>query len=262
MDEVLKRGSAAGKSKPQYLSLRAVKLLSISHIARLIVSAQDNDDGSRRSQCPELEDHDCKNDQFPVDTEIVQDLLLQLDRYKSVGLDGIHPRILRELADSGLSDTLIPLLPLPGVLCWILNKHFLQGKHQFTSKQGTERPRRTVYRSNARNGSNGYSDLGTKKKHGQLWEVSQYKLNTAADVLEDTSYSQWHWGESSQRFLQMLLCVTSFRENVRRQKTEQQLDAELQEFHPANTSSGKNMPLHEQKPLPQQVSLSLTLPTI
>ncbi|RMC13271.1 hypothetical protein DUI87_10805 [Hirundo rustica rustica] len=27
------------------------------------------DDRPRGSQCPELEDHDCKNDQLPVDTE-------------------------------------------------------------------------------------------------------------------------------------------------------------------------------------------------
>ncbi|KAJ7422086.1 hypothetical protein WISP_39754 [Willisornis vidua] len=38
--------------------------------------------------CPELEDHDCKKD------------LLQLDPYKSMRPDVIHPRILKELADA------------------------------------------------------------------------------------------------------------------------------------------------------------------
>ncbi|KAJ7411415.1 hypothetical protein BTVI_49636 [Pitangus sulphuratus] len=47
------------------------------------------DNGPRESHCPELKDHDCKNDQLPVKPEIVQDLLLQLDPYKSMGSDGI-----------------------------------------------------------------------------------------------------------------------------------------------------------------------------
>ncbi|KAF4789422.1 hypothetical protein TURU_151347 [Turdus rufiventris] len=54
------------------------------------------DDGSRKSQYP---DHDCKNDQIPVDPKIVHKLLLQLDPYKSLGPDGIHPRTLKEMAN-------------------------------------------------------------------------------------------------------------------------------------------------------------------
>ncbi|KAJ7420929.1 hypothetical protein WISP_45802 [Willisornis vidua] len=57
------------------------------------------DDTSRESQCPGLDDHDCENDQLPVDPEIVQYLLLQLDPNKSMGPGGIHPRIVKELAD-------------------------------------------------------------------------------------------------------------------------------------------------------------------
>ncbi|XP_027523118.1 nipped-B-like protein [Corapipo altera] len=55
------------------------------------------DDRRRGSQCPELEDHDNKNDQFPVNPEIVRDLLLQMDPYKSLGPDRIHPRSLKDL---------------------------------------------------------------------------------------------------------------------------------------------------------------------
>ncbi|KAJ7404854.1 rna-directed dna polymerase from mobile element jockey-like [Willisornis vidua] len=57
------------------------------------------DDRPRRSQCTQLEDHDCDNDELPVDPEILWDLLLWLYPYKSMGPVGIHPRILKELAD-------------------------------------------------------------------------------------------------------------------------------------------------------------------
>lgn len=57
------------------------------------------DDGPRGSQCLELENHDCENDQLQVDSGIVGDLLVQLDPYESMEPDGIHLRILKELAD-------------------------------------------------------------------------------------------------------------------------------------------------------------------
>ncbi|KAJ7403346.1 hypothetical protein BTVI_77768 [Pitangus sulphuratus] len=57
------------------------------------------DDGPRGSQYPQLEDHDCKNDELPVNPEIVRNLLLLLDPYKFIGPGGIHPRIFKELAD-------------------------------------------------------------------------------------------------------------------------------------------------------------------
>ncbi|KAJ7403656.1 hypothetical protein BTVI_75840 [Pitangus sulphuratus] len=56
-------------------------------------------DGPRGSQCPELQDRACENDQLPVNPETVRDLLLQLDPCKSMGPDGIHPRTLKKLAD-------------------------------------------------------------------------------------------------------------------------------------------------------------------
>ncbi|KAJ7405743.1 hypothetical protein WISP_138422 [Willisornis vidua] len=67
------------------------------------------DDGPRGSQWPELEGHDCENDQLPVNPEIVQDMLLQLDPYKSMGLDGIHLKMLKELADAITKPLLIIL---------------------------------------------------------------------------------------------------------------------------------------------------------
>lgn len=50
----------------------------------------------RGSQCLELEDHDCDSDQLPVNLKL-QDLQPQLNPCKSMGPDGIYPRILQEL---------------------------------------------------------------------------------------------------------------------------------------------------------------------
>ncbi|KAJ7416831.1 hypothetical protein WISP_68256 [Willisornis vidua] len=65
----------------------------------LFASIFNSHDRPRGSQCPELEDHDCENDQLPVDPELVWDLVFQLDPYKPVGPDRIHPRIFKELID-------------------------------------------------------------------------------------------------------------------------------------------------------------------
>lgn len=50
--------------------------------------------------CVKLISHDSENDELLVSPELVQDLLLQLDPSKSVGPDGIHPRVLKELVSS------------------------------------------------------------------------------------------------------------------------------------------------------------------
>ncbi|KAJ7428141.1 rna-directed dna polymerase from mobile element jockey-like [Pitangus sulphuratus] len=63
------------------------------------VSVFNPDDGLRGSQCPELEAHVCENDKLPVDPDVVRDLLLHLDPYKSLGPDVIPLRRLKGLAD-------------------------------------------------------------------------------------------------------------------------------------------------------------------
>ncbi|KAK4832989.1 hypothetical protein QYF61_027013 [Mycteria americana] len=52
------------------------------------------------TQPPELEDRDGEHNEAPIiPGEMVSDLLPHLDTHKSMGLDGIRPRVLRELAE-------------------------------------------------------------------------------------------------------------------------------------------------------------------
>lgn len=53
----------------------------------------------------ELKDCDCRNKLLAI-SEFVDDLLLHLDTYKSIGLNGINPSIFKELPDV----IMIPLL--------------------------------------------------------------------------------------------------------------------------------------------------------
>jgi len=48
---------------------------------------------------PVLEDRGEQNKPPIIQEEAVNDLLCHLDPYKSMGLDGIHPKVLRELAE-------------------------------------------------------------------------------------------------------------------------------------------------------------------
>jgi len=64
-------------------------------------------DYSQGSQPPVLEDRDGQQNKPPIiQEEAVNDLLLHLDAYKSMGLDGIHPRVLGELAEELAKPTL------------------------------------------------------------------------------------------------------------------------------------------------------------
>jgi len=52
------------------------------------------------TQPPEQEDRDREQKKTPkIQGEVVSDLLCHTDTHRSVGLDGMHPRVLKELVD-------------------------------------------------------------------------------------------------------------------------------------------------------------------
>ncbi|GAB0206497.1 cAMP-dependent protein kinase inhibitor alpha [Grus japonensis] len=62
-------------------------------------SVFNTDDGPWDPWSPVLEDCDWGDDKLLANSEVVRDLLLHLDVHKSMGSDGIYPRIPKELAD-------------------------------------------------------------------------------------------------------------------------------------------------------------------
>lgn len=64
-----------------------------------LASVFDTDYGLWEPQGPVLKDCDWGDDNLPTDPEFVQDMLLQLGVHKSMGPDGIYPRVPKQLAD-------------------------------------------------------------------------------------------------------------------------------------------------------------------
>lgn len=58
----------------------------------------DMDDRPGGSQCPQLKEHNWKKDQLLAAIEILWNLFLQMDPYKSMEPNGVHLGILKELA--------------------------------------------------------------------------------------------------------------------------------------------------------------------
>lgn len=61
----------------------------------IFVSVFSTNDGPWDTWKSQLEDHDYGKEKLPANSELVWDLLLHLDAYKSVGPSWIHPRELR-----------------------------------------------------------------------------------------------------------------------------------------------------------------------
>lgn len=73
------------------------KYANKAEVNAFFASVFNTNDGLGDTQSSEFQD--CDDDKLPANFELVQDLLLQLDAYKSMGSSGINPKVQKELAD-------------------------------------------------------------------------------------------------------------------------------------------------------------------
>ncbi|KFP47650.1 RNA-directed DNA polymerase from mobile element jockey, partial [Cathartes aura] len=97
------------------------------------------------------------NRNFPfVDTEIVRDQLYQLNVHKSTGPDGIHPRVLKELADV-----------MAGPLSIIYQRSWESGEVPADWKLANVIP---VYKKGVRVDAGNYRPVSLTSVHGKIME--------------------------------------------------------------------------------------------
>lgn len=91
------------------------------------------DGGFWDPQSPEVEACGCGNNKLPANPELGWDLLLQLEPCRSLGLNGIHPRVLKELMSLQDLSILFQQLEMYRGLCGLE-----AGKHCLSFQAGQE----------------------------------------------------------------------------------------------------------------------------
>ncbi|KAK4831911.1 LOW QUALITY PROTEIN: hypothetical protein QYF61_020058 [Mycteria americana] len=121
---------------------------------------------------PELEDHECGNREFPfVGSKIVRYQLYQLNVHKSTGPDGIHPGVLKELADV-----------MAGPLSIIYQRSWESGEVPADWKLASVIP---IYKKGVREDPGNYrpSNLSSLKNYGEdIWGTTERHFKNNAII--------------------------------------------------------------------------------